>query len=138
MLMTHVRQIASRDLAPVWPTVGPMLNQALIQAKCDDYGILDVYRYIEQQEWDLFVAERDGQIVGAATVAFQAYPQNITAFITAVSGRFVGNRETSEVFFDLLRARGATRVQGAARPSIVRLWRRIGLEQKYAIVEGSL
>jgi hypothetical protein len=114
------------------------LNTALTRAKCDDYTILDVYHYIEQQEWDLFVAERDGGIVGAATVAFLHYPQNITAFITAVSGRFVGDSKTSGVFFDLLRARGATRVQGAARPSIVRLWRRIGLEEKYAIVEGAL
>ena len=138
MNMTHIRQIASRDLAQVWPTVGPLLNTALTRAKCDDYTILDVYHYIEQQEWDLFVAERDGGIVGAATVAFLHYPQNITAFITAVSGRFVGDSKTSGVFFDLLRARGATRVQGAARPSIVRLWRRIGLEEKYAIVEGAL
>jgi hypothetical protein len=37
-----------------------------------------------------------------------------------------------------LRARGAARVQGASRPSVARLWRRIGLEEKYAIVEGQL
>ena len=136
--MTQVRQLAAKDIDQHWSTIEPMLKRALVKSKCNDYSIEDVHRYLINMQWKIFIAENQAQIIGAATVAFQQYPHDVVAYITAVGGRFIGNRETSDKFFDLLRAQGAARVQGAARPSIVRLWRRIGLEEKYAIVEGQL
>jgi hypothetical protein len=66
------------------------------------------------------------------------YPHDTVAYVCAIGGRMLANEETSKQFFDLLKQHGAHRIQGAARPSIVRLWRRIGLEEKYSIVEAKL
>lgn len=136
--MTTVRQLAARDIDTHWNTIGPLLNRALTRSKCNDYAIVDVYNASKSGAWTVYIAEEEDKITGVATVIFQQYPKDIVAYITAVSGRLVGDKATSDKLFDLLRARGAARVQGAARPSIVRLWRRIGLEEKYAIVEGQL
>lgn len=136
--MTTIRQLAAQDLDTHWNTIGPLLNHALTRSKCNDYGIVDVYNASKSGAWTVYIAEEKNKITGVATVIFQQYPNDIVAYITAVSGRLVGDKATSDKLFDLLRARGAARVQGAARPSIVRLWRRIGLEEKYAIVEGQL
>jgi hypothetical protein len=136
--MTTVRQLAAIDINTHWSVIGPMLNAALVRSKCNDYNIVDLHRAVTSAKWDLFVAEDSDKIIGAAAVIFQQYPKDTVAYIAAVGGKMIGNKQTSDKFFDLLRARGAARVQGAARPSIVRLWRRIGLEEKYAIVEGQL
>jgi len=136
--MTTVRQLAAQDINSQWNVIGPMLNAALVKSKCNDYSIVDVHKAVTSAQWDMFIAEDSGKIIGAAVVIFQKYPKDTVAYIAAVGGKLIGNKETSGKFFDLLKARGAARVQGAARPSIVRLWRRIGLEEKYAIVEGQL
>lgn len=136
--MTQVRQLAARDINTHWTVIGPMLNRALAHSKCTDYTITDLHKAAVEGTWLVFVAQDTDRIIGAATVNMIQYPTDTVAYITAVGGKMIGNRETSDKFFDLLRALGAARVQGAARPSIVRLWRRIGLVEKYAIVEGQL
>lgn len=136
--MTTVRQLAAKDLDQHWNTIGPMLNQVLIKSKCNDYTIVDVYNATKSGAWSVYIAEEKDRITGVATVIFQQYPRDIVAYIPALSGRLVTNKETSGKFFDLLKARGAARVQGASRPSVARLWRCIGLQEKYAIVEGQL
>jgi len=136
--MTTVRQLAARDINPHWSVIGPMLNAALSNSKCNDYSIVDLHKAVLAAKWDMFIAEDSGKVIGAAAVIFQPYPKDTVAYIAAIGGRLVTNKETSGKFFDLLKARGASRVQGASRPSVVRLWRRIGLKEKYAIVEGQL
>lgn len=121
-----------------WQEIEPFISKALEKSKCDDYNIDDVYRYITLNQWCVYVAIKDDVIHGAAVVSMVKYPHDVVAYVCAIGGRMVVDRSVSDEFFKLLKEHGASRVQGAARPSIVRLWRRIGLEEKYAIVEGKL
>jgi hypothetical protein len=136
--MTNVRLITPQETRSQWTTLEPLFQRALNMSKCSDYNIDDVYQYLVLNQWRCYVAEEQGQIRGAAVVSMMRYPHDTVAYVCAIGGRMLANEETSKQFFDLLKQHGAARVQGAARPSIVRLWRRIGLEEKYSIVEAKL
>jgi hypothetical protein len=51
-----------------------------------------------------------------------------------MGGKLISSKETFADFSALLKAFGATYIEGAARESIARLWTRYGLEEKYRIV----
>jgi hypothetical protein len=55
-----------------------------------------------------------------------------------MGGKLITNKETFQQFSDLLKAFGATAIEGAARESIARLWKRYGFEEKYRIVGAKL
>jgi len=137
-MTTQVRLLNIDEVRSNWTILEPLFSRALELSKCDDYGIDDLYQYLIRNQWRCYVAEEQDVIKGAATVSMVKYPHDILAYVCAIGGRMLANRETSNKFFELLKAHGANRIQGAARPSIVRLWRRIGLEEKYAIVEARL
>ena len=52
--------------------------------------------------------------------------------------KLISNKDTFRQFKDLLKANGATKIQGAARESIARLWSRYGFEERYRIVETKI
>jgi hypothetical protein len=80
----------------------------------------------------------EGAIHGAATVSFLNYPNDRVAFITFIGGKLISNKDTFEQFKNLLKANGATKIQGAAREAIARLWSRYGFEERYRIVETKI
>jgi hypothetical protein len=55
-----------------------------------------------------------------------------------MGGKLITNKETFQQFSDLLKAFGATAIEGASRESTARLWTRYGLEEKYRIVGAKL
>ena len=89
--------------------------------------------------WLLIVAVDDaGEIHGAATASFINYPNDRVGFITAIGGKLVTNEDTFRDFCEILKSRGATKIQGLGRPAIVRLWRRLGFEPVTTMVEYKL
>ena len=110
-----------------------------LQYSDGDYTLDQVKVYLTNGQWQLVVAFDDfGKIKGCCTVTFQNYPNDRVAFITAIGGKFISDKQIYAEFCDILKAQGATKVQGAARESIARLWRRIGFKEKYVIVENTL
>ena len=136
--MSQVRLITPQEVRLQWSTLEPLFAKALDLSKCNDYTIDDVYQYLTLNQWRCYIAEEDRQIKGAAVVSMMRYPHDTVAYVCAIGGRMLANKETSSEFFNMLKEHGANRVQGAARPAIARLWRRIGMEEKYSIVELSL
>ena len=136
--MTTVCLLTPQELRSHWSVIEPMIERALVKSKCNDYNINDVYQYLILNQWRCYVAKQDQTILGAAVVSMVRYPHDVLAYVCAIGGHMLANKETSGEFFALLKQHGAHRIQGAARPSIVRLWRRIGLEEKYSIVEAKL
>ena len=131
--LTHVNQ--------VWPLVQEYLESALTKdndapAWSDCYNIHHVQAFVTSGLWLLLVASDDeGQIRGAATVSFANYPMNRIAFITLIGGKLISNSDTFEQLRMILKQRGATKVQGYGRESIVRLWKRFGFEPRSTLVE---
>lgn len=117
----------------LWPLVEPYIASALEHAK-GDYTLESAKTLVSTGQWMLVVAADDQGIHGAATIHMFNRPHDRVAFVTAIGGKLIGNQETFNTFKLVLAGFGATIIEGAARESIARLWRRIGFEEKYRIV----
>jgi hypothetical protein len=128
----------------VWPSVTDYLEDALVKGNeapewSECYNIHHVQAFITNGTWLLLVAvDEENKVQGAATVSFANYPMNRVAFITLIGGRLISNRDTFEQLKAILKQRGATKVQGYGRDSIVRLWKRYGFEPRTTLMEVQL
>lgn len=119
-----------------WSLVEGHLGSALNYT--DDYNLDQIKVYLAKGEW-ILIAVLDGKkIDGAIAITFVNYPNNRVAFITAIGGKLISNKDNFKQFQDILRMYGATKIQGAVRPSVARLWRRLGFVEKNITVESSL
>lgn len=139
-----IQHVDTAFIPAVWPQVERYLDAGL--NKDDDspewsrcYNLHHVQGFLTSGAWLLVVAVDDaGNIHGAGTVSFVTYPLQRVAFITLIGGKLIANPETFEQFKQLLRQRGATKIQGYGRESIVRLWRKLGFEPRTTLVEAPI
>ena len=129
MKMQHVD---TAYIHQTWPLVEDFIKWALDYQT--DYTLEHVKTFLSNGSWMLIVAADDSGIRGAAVVNFVNRPNDRVAFIVAMGGKLISSKETFADFSALLKAFGATYIEGAARESIARLWTRYGLEEKYRIV----
>lgn len=130
-----VQQVPLRFVQQVWPKVEAMLAAALSYA-AGEYTTDQLKALVATGAQSLLVAVDDqNEIHGACTIAFEAYPNHRVAFMTAIGGRFVINPNTHEQLKDWCRANGATLFRSACRNSVARLLRRMGMSERYTIME---
>jgi len=117
-----------------WPLVEKYISAAL--TSIEDTGIPKEHRlydlehvqaYVANGQWQLLVAVEDNQILGAAVVSYINYPLHRAAYIVAIGGKLITNKDTFSQLKSILKGCGATLLQGHGRPSIVRLWKRFNL-----------
>ena len=133
-----VLPVLTENVAQVWPEIEPHLEAALEFSK-GDYNIEHAKVYCAMGHWQVYVGvEDDDRVIGAAAVEFANRPNDRVAFVVAIGGRLLTSQERFEQFCTLLKAKGATKIEGAARESAARLWQKFGFTEKYQIVEVSL
>jgi hypothetical protein len=121
----------------LWSQVEQFIDAAL--AYQDDYTIEHARLYVTNGTWMLVVAIDDDQVIhGAATIQFYNRPKDRVAFVVTMGGRLITGHETYAQFTELLKAFGATYIEGASRESATRLWQRFGLQEKYRVVGAKL
>lgn len=121
-----------------WEEIEKYLQSALDLGGVEEFTLDQMKVYIVNGNWTLFVVEENKKLCGAVVVAFANYPNDRIAFVTAIGGKFISSKETSDKFKTLLKNMGATKIQGAARESVARLWKRIGFTNKQILVEYKL
>ena len=137
----NIQVVDTSYVVQAWPLVKDYLEDALVKDNgspewSDCYNLHHVQSFLSSGLWLLLVATDDeGKVCGAATVSFANYPMARVAFITLIGGRLISNKDTFEQLKMILRQRGATKVQGYGRESIVRLWKRYGFEPRTTLVE---
>jgi hypothetical protein len=130
-----VKHVPLQFVAQTWPLVEEHIESARKHGQ-GDYTIDQVKLLVSMGQWLLMVAvDEEGKICGAATSSFINYPNNRVAFITFIGGKLIANKETFEQMCNILKASGATSIQGSVRPAIARLWSRFGFKHKTEIVE---
>ena len=127
-----IQHVDTAYIHQTWPLVQDFIKWALDYQT--DYTLEHVKTFLSNGSWMLIVAADDSGIRGAAVVNFVNRPNDRVAFIVAMGGKLISSKETFADFSALLKAFGATYIEGAARESIARLWTRYGLEEKYRIV----
>lgn len=129
----NIQRVDVGHVHQVWPMVEPHITSALEHSK-GEYTLESVKVLLVTGQWLLVVAVDDAGVQGAATVSFTSRPHDRVAFVTTIGGKLISNTDTFEQLKNLLKALGATCIEGAARESIARLWSRYGFEEKYRIV----
>ena len=134
----QVQYVETEFTSQSWPLVEKYVESA-IQYGNGDYTIEQIKLLVCMGQWLLLVAvDESGNVHGAATVSFINYPNARVAFITFIGGRLISNRDTYMQMSMILKARGATKIQGMARPSIARLWKRYGFNDVATLVESKI
>lgn len=133
-----VLPVPVHSIHQTWPLVESFLAEALKWGE-DDYTAEQAKALLAQGAWVLLVAvDEDNKIHGAASVNLFNMPNDRVAFITAIGGRLISNKDTYAQLCTVLQGFGATKIQGAARESIARLWSRYGFKERYIIVEAKI
>jgi len=132
-----VKQVPLHFVAQTWPVVEPFLR--LAEQYGTDYNIDQIKVFVSMGQWMLLVVVDDaGEVHGGFTVSFLNYPNDRVAFITCIGGRLIANKDTFAQMKEILKVSGATKIQGAAREAVARLWRRLGFNEKYIVVETKI
>jgi hypothetical protein len=121
-----------------WGAIAEYLQPALDLSGVEEFNLDQLKVFIANGTWTLFVVIEENKLCGAVVVSFANYPNDRIAFVTAIGGKFISSKETSDKFKELLKTMGATKIQGYARESVARLWKRIGFENKQILVEYRL
>ena len=133
-----IHPVALSQAAQTWPLAESHILEAIPYSN-GDYTLEQVKLLVNTGQWLLLVAaDENNQIQGAATVSFLNYPNDRIAFITFIGGKLISNQETFTQMCAILKANGATKIQGMARPAIARLWSRYGFEERTTLVEVKL
>jgi hypothetical protein len=133
-----IQPVGTAYFHQTWPLVESFLAEALKWGE-DDYTAEQAKGYLARGDWLLVVAvDEENTIHGAAAVNFFNMPNDRVAFVIAIGGKLISNKDTYAQFSALLKSYGATKIQGAAREAIARLWTRYGFKERYRIVEARL
>ena len=117
----------------VWPSVEPFFINAAQHS--DDYSIEHLKVFATQGSWLLLVMVEEEKVCGAMLVNFFNRPNARIAFVMAIGGKLISTQEVFEQLKNIVAARGATEIEGAARESVARLWRQnFGFVEKHRIV----
>lgn len=135
-----VRPVDTHFVQQVWPLVEEYIQSALEKdGTCTDYNVHHIQSFLTAGQWLLLVAvDEESKIHGAMTVSFVNYPLHRVAFVTATGGKFIANPALLEQLKQILKTRGATKIQAFGRESMVRLLEKSGFEPRNVLVEVTI
>jgi hypothetical protein len=136
-----IRHVDVNYMQQTWPMVKPFIDEAMEKGGefpdwAAGYNVDHIQGFLTAGQWLLLVAvDEENVIHGAATVSFINYPLHRVAFVTAIGGKLISSQDTFAQLKAILKQRGATKIQGYGRESIVRLWKRYDFEPRNTLVE---
>jgi hypothetical protein len=133
-----IKPVTPAYVHQIWDSIEKFISDALKWGD-DDYTVDQAKVFLANGDWLLVVAVDEGnKIHGASAIRFNNMPNSRVAFVIAMGGKLISNRNTYEQFCNLLKSYGATKIQGTARESTARLWTRYGFKERYKIVEAKI
>jgi hypothetical protein len=131
-----ILRIPPDQIAQRWQEIAPFIEDSLAHSG-GDFTIDQVKVYVSSGQW-LTLGVVEEKLLGVIAVQFSNMPNDRVAFITAIGGKNITNSETFEQFQAILKAHGATKIQGSVRESVARLWRKLGFRERSILVEKKL
>ena len=134
-----LKHIPKEQIEAMWSQLCPFIEDALVQAKATEYGVEEAKQFLLGGQMVAIGFFDDSEhLHGAITVSVMRYPRETIAFITSIGGRMIANRDTLEQLNNICRSFGAKKLQGYARESVARLWKRLGFSHRAILVELDL
>lgn len=128
-----VQYVSPEYTVQVWPKVKKFLEPAMAYSN-GEFNLDQAQVYVNEGIWSLIVVVNETDIQGAVLVKFFNYANERVAFVMAIGGRLISNHDTFEQLKQICKLKGATIIEGAARESVARMWRKYGFAEKYRIV----
>jgi hypothetical protein len=133
-----LKPIPTEFTAQSWDLVAPHLELAM-KYSGGDYNLDQIKMMVLMGQWLLIImVDEQDKVHGACTVSFINYPNHRIAFVTAIGGKLISSEATFKQLCEIVKSRGATKLQGAARKSVARLWSRYGFKERHITVEYKL
>jgi hypothetical protein len=134
-----VQPVPTQLINQIWLKVEPFIKSAEEKFGESEYTTDQIKVYLVTGQMMLLVAADENlEIHGAVTVSYINYPNDRVAFVTSIGGKLVTSPETFAQMAEVFKANGATKIQGAAKEAVARLWKRFGFEEKAILVEVKL
>lgn len=134
-MMMRLQLVPYTHVDQVWPTVAPLLARACGEKAADgEYTIDQIRMAIVQKDRHLVIGLEGEEIVGAATIEFQQFPQKRVALISALGGKGVVSAEALTTVKDWCRGMGASELRVFAKDAQARLFSKVGLTKVYEMM----
>ena len=132
-----ILRIPPELMAQRWSSVEPFLNDALTKAVAD-VNTEQAKVYLSSGQWLLLGGFEGEELMGIVAVQFSNRANDRVAFVTAIGGKEIINETLIQEFCNIVKAHGATMIQGCVRESVARLLRKFGFAQRAILVENKL
>lgn len=129
--------IPPQHVVVAWPKVEKFLAEAFTHS-AGEYSLEQLRAFLSNGTQTLLVFVEDNEIQGALTMAAESYPNFSVGFITAIGGKCIASHDNADKLAAWCRGQGFTHIRGAAFEAVARLWRRVGFQEIYRIVELKL
>ena len=103
-----------------------------------DITIDDVKVAVAKGLYQVVAVERDNTLAGVVVLKFQEVKGNKIAWVLAIGGRWICHATSIAQFKEFLKGLGVNKLQGIARPSVARLWTKLGVTPLYTVMETNL
>jgi hypothetical protein len=133
----HIEHIHPTRINQIWHLVADWLSSGS-EFYDDNFELPQLRMALVSADQHLLVFMDGETPIGAATAAMTNYPNDRVAFITALGGKGVFNKEGVACVDAWAKSMGGTCVRAYVRESVARLSEQVGLERKCALVEFKL
>lgn len=123
----------------LWPTLSKLLAPAY-SVGVDEYTLEQTRQMVAEGRWIMMViVDKDkDEIQGAMVVNVFNRPNERVLFVQAIGGKKSVNDSIMSQLKTYAASVGASTIEAAARPSMVRLLGRVGMTPKYQVLEVKL
>lgn len=131
--MNNLALLTTENIGRLWPLVSPYLAAAL-EFSAGEMSVDQMRLLVVQGQTEVLARMDDEKCTGAIAYEFRNTPNFRIAFVTAIGGRGAYDKTLMGPWCEYLKARGVQRLEGAARPAIARLLRRLGMHEAYTVM----
>lgn len=121
----------------VWPDVAPLLEGTYKDGlpTNKEFTLEQTRLLLSRGEWKLIISVRDNKPHGAIIVQVRNRFNDRVAFVLAAGGKGVINEHLIPQMWKLATQWGATALECAGQPALVRALKRYGATVKYTVLE---
>jgi hypothetical protein len=130
--MAVVAKVPFSHVHQTWPLVEQYFVAVEPHNK-GEYTLSQMKLKLTSGDWWLLTVTEGETIIGALAMVYQNRANDRVAFITCLAGADMTTGDNWAQLQAICKKDGATMVEAAMRPSTLRLWSRLGFEEKYLI-----
>jgi hypothetical protein len=137
--LSQVQVVPSIYIHKVWDHVERYIDNAMFHSG-GEISSEHIKQYLVQGSQTLLIAVDENNIIhGCTVIEWNNYPNERIAFVIAIGGRMIINKELWHQLERWAIDNGATMIRGAVRPSMMRLLsKHFDFKQRYIVAEKKL